>query len=150
MLETGSLTEKEMSFTLENDPAHYVSDPVSVRKMINLLKHHGLIYPDAEGRWHVTAELQEAVAGYLSPSPLAQQLLSLAKELRGWVQGQSGLIDQNAWEHQFRQRVEAVAEKAKRDHAEVDFWLDKLPSAAEAVRSIAEALERVARRLPSK
>jgi hypothetical protein len=42
----------------------------------------------------------------------------------------------------------ADREKAKRDHAEVDPWLDKLPSAADAVRQIAEALERVARRLP--
>ena len=73
-------------------------------------------------------------------------MLELAKELRHWAQGNAA-IDLNEWNQRFAGRVEAVREKAKRDHAEVDSWLDKLPSATGAVRQIADALERVARRL---
>jgi len=75
-------------------------------------------------------------------------MLDLARELRNWVQGSNGAVDLNEWTQRFADRVEALREKAKRDHAEVDPWLTKLPSAAGAVRQIADALERVARRLP--
>ena len=75
-------------------------------------------------------------------------MLQLAKEVRSWVQGNTGAIDLNEWTQRFAERVDAVREKAKREHAEVDSWLSSLPSAATSVRHIADALERIARRLP--
>jgi hypothetical protein len=148
MLDVGGLTEPEMSSALKSDPTNYVSDPVSVGRMLDLLKQHGLVVADSEGRWRVKPEIEDSVRRYLSPSPLALQMLQLAAELRNWVHDQTGLIDSNIWEQRFRERVEALREKAKRDHAEVDSWLSKQPGADTAVRQIADALERVARRLP--
>ena len=137
-----------MAEALTADSNNYVSNPVAVRRMLDVLKERHLVDADSEGRWRVKAVLEETVHKDLNPSQLALQMLQLAKELRRWVQGNNGPIDINDWAGRFCERVEALKEEAKREHAEVDPWLSKLPSAAGDVRRIADALERVARRLP--
>jgi hypothetical protein len=147
MLEVDGLTLNDMKLALE-EPPRYASDPASIRKMIEALQNHKLIQGDAEGRWRVKPELETVLRRYFEPSPLASKMLQLANELRASVYGQTGLIDGNYFEQQFRGRLNVLREKAARDHAETDFWLDKIPSGAEAVRNIADGLERIARSIP--
>ena len=61
MLNVGGLTESEMSVALKNDPSNYVSDAVSVRRMLDLLKDHGLVDADSEGRWRVKSAIEDTV-----------------------------------------------------------------------------------------
>ena len=84
---------------------------------------------------------------------LVEPGLELLLDGQGHLQGQG----RDGLEQHARDRVietpagdalTALRDKAKHDHAEVDPWLSKLPSAAASVREIADALERVARRLP--
>ncbi|MGB7219279.1 MAG: TIR domain-containing protein [Vicinamibacterales bacterium] len=147
MLDVGSLALNDMKLALD-EPPRYVSDPVSIEKMIKVLRDHRLVQGDSQGRWRVTPELEAVLRRYFGPPPLASQMLQLAEELRAWSQGQTGLIDANSFEEQFRARLNVLREKAERDHGETDPWLDKMPSAAGAVRTIADALERVARSIP--
>jgi hypothetical protein len=146
MLDGGGLTLNDMKDALEEPPG-YVSDPVSIETMIKAVHDHKLVQGDSQGRWRVRPELETVLRRYLEPSPLASKMLRLAGELRAWVHGQTGQIDMNVFDQQFRARLNVLRAKAERDHGETESWLDKLPSAAEAVRQIADALERVARNI---
>jgi hypothetical protein len=143
MLAKGSATRPEMKLALE-EPPHYVSDPISIEKMIQTLKASDLVQGSAEDRWRVTPELDGLLRQHLKPSAFAVKIRELAKDLRTSVEGQSGLIDGNLFEQQFRDRLTVLRDKAARDHGVTAPWLDKLPSNASSIRKIADALDRLA------
>jgi len=146
MLSVGGLTKSDMARVLQ-EPPNYVSDATSIDRMIALLKGHELVYSDPEGRWRVGAELEGAIRRYLDPSPLAAKMLELAADMRGALDGKTGAIEHNGWQQRFRVPLDAVKEKLKNDHAETDPAFDWVPSDAGMVRRMADALERLARKI---
>jgi hypothetical protein len=146
MLSDGGLTAEDMRRVLE-EPPRYVSDPVSIKKMLATLREFKLIEGDSQGRWRVKPDVAPTVRRLLEPSRLASQLLQLAQDLRAWTLGQPGSIDTNDFMQRFGNQIRVLREKAERDHGETDSWLDKTPSAVQAVRQIADALERIAGRV---
>jgi hypothetical protein len=148
MLAAGSLNRAEMTVALQ-EPPNYVSDPVSLKKMLAAMQQHQLVDTDPADRWRIKPELEPLIRQILEPSPLAHQCLALAMELRDWVKGMSGPIDTNDFEARFRARVKEVREKVARDYALTDPALDAIPGADVAVRRIADVLESVAWDLPA-
>ena len=148
MLALGSLTRAEMAEALETPPK-YVSDAVSIEKMLAAMDEHRLVDTDPADRWGIKPELAALIQQILEPSALAQRCLSLADDLRSWVSGHAGLIDTNAFEDRFRESLTALHDKLARDHAFTDPVLTGIPSGAERVRAIADALVRLAWELPT-
>ncbi len=125
------------------EPPKYVSDAMSLKDMLSALDEHRLVDTDPADRWCIEPELAPLIRQILEPSALAQRCLSLAGDVRSWVSGQAGLIDTNAFEDRFRERLTAVREKVARDYAITDPALTGMPSGAERVRAIADALMRM-------
>jgi hypothetical protein len=147
MLSTGGLAQTEMSKVLQ-EPPNYVSDESSIERMLDLLKHHQLIYSDPEGRWRVKAELEGTVRRYLDPSPLAAKMLELATNMRRSVDGLNGAIDHPEFQQHFREQLDAIREKLKTEYAETDPAFSWVPSDVSRVRQMADTLERIARKIP--
>lgn len=145
MLERGPLSLAEMATELA---AHRFGDnPEYVERVRNALRNHNLVHGDADGRWAVKPELKETLRACFNPS-LAQRMLNLAAAMRASVEGSDGLIDLNEFEQKFRVQLKLLAAEAEREHSQGDEWLSKLPSSAGGVRGIADALTRVATRVP--
>jgi plasmid stabilization system protein ParE len=123
--------------------------PYKLKKMLCALDEHRLVDTDPADRWCIKPELAPLIRQILEPSALAQRCLSLADDVRSWVSGQAGLIDTNAFEDRFREPLTAVREKLARDYAITDPVLTGMPSGAERVRAIADALMRIAWELPA-
>jgi hypothetical protein len=117
-----------------------------VQLVFDVLKNTGLLQADDDQRWTLRPDVKESVRRCLNPS-LPQKFQALADEMRGWAGTQTGGFDGNGWQQKFVPRLRALQQKA-RDHGEDDAWLDKLPSHYTAVNHIADALVRVAQRLP--
>jgi len=145
MLTSGTLTLEEMASELKN--ATFVHDTVSVKRMRDVLKNYNLVEGDAEGRWSVRSDVRDTLQGCFNP-PLSKRLMDLAQGMLAWVDGNNGLIDLNAFQQKFQTELNLLRDKAERDHSEGDEWLSKLPSSAGGVRGIADALVRVAQRVP--
>jgi hypothetical protein len=110
------------------------------------LKKTDLLQADDNQRWTLRPDVKHSVRRCLNPS-LAQKFQSLAEQMRAWAGTQTSGFDGNGWQHKFVPQLTALRQKA-RDHGEDDAWLDKLPSHHTAVNQIADALVRIAQRLP--
>lgn len=67
--------------------------------------------------------------------------------MRAWAGTQTSGFDGHGWQQRFVPQLTALRQKA-RDNGEDDAWLDKIPSHYTAVNQIADALVRIAQRLP--
>ena len=144
MLAGESLAFDDMRAVLER--SGFVSDGHSVQRVFDVLKNTGLLQADDDQRWTLRPEVKDSVRRCLNPS-LPQKFQALADEMRSWATTQTGGFDGNGWREKFAPRLGALRQKA-RDHGEDDSWLDKIPSHYTAVNQIADALVRVAQRLP--
>ena len=123
----------------------FVSDGHSVQHVLDVLKNTGLLQADDDQRC-VRPDVKDSVRRCLNPS-LPQKFQALADEMRAWAGTQTTGLDGNGWREKFVPRLGALRQKA-RDHGEDDAWLDRIPSHYSAVNQIADALVRVAQRLP--
>lgn len=144
MLAGESLGFDDMRVVLER--GGFVSDGHSVQRVFDALKNTGLLQADEDQRWTLRPDVKESVRRCINPS-LPQKFRALADEMRAWASTQTSGLDGNGWQQQFVPRLTALRQKA-RDHGEDDAWLDKMPSHYTAVNTIADALVRVAQRLP--
>lgn len=143
MLTVGGLTLSEMAADLEKQ--RFVSDAVSVERLLKALKDRHLVEGDFEGRWRVKPELRDVLRQCFEPASLSTRMLQLSEELLAWVAGQNGLIDPTEFSRRFRTKLDLLREKAERDYAEGDSLLTAMPSSAGGVRNIARALAEVAK-----
>jgi hypothetical protein len=148
MLTEGGLTLNDMARVLAETPPRFVSDPVSIQRMIDALQQRRLVRVDAQGRWRVRPELASMIRHDLQPSPLVSRLRQLAEELRRSVQGQTGWAGVNGIDERFGTRLSVLREQVERDHGVTDARLVKSPTDADAVREIADGLDSIARNIP--
>jgi hypothetical protein len=144
MLAGESLAFDDMRAVLER--SGFASDGHSVQLVFDVLKKTDLLQADDNQRWTLRPHVKDSVRRCLNPS-LAQKFQSLAEQMRAWAGTQIGGFDGNGWQEKFVPQLTALRQKA-RDHGEDDAWLDKIPSHYTAVNQIADALVRIAQRLP--
>jgi hypothetical protein len=145
MLAGESLAFDDMRAVLEG--SGFTTGGQSVQLVFDVLQRTGLLQADDDQRWTLRPDVKESVRRCLNPS-LRQKFQSLAEEMRAWASTQTSGFDGVAWHQAFVPRLTALRQKAKNDHGEDDGWFDKVPSHYTAVNQIADALVRVAQRLP--
>lgn len=145
MLREGGMTLQEMDTNLT--AASFPGGGAYVERVRDALKKGDLVEGDADGRWSVRPDVREILQQCFNP-PLSRRMLDLAARMRAWTEGSDGLIDGNGFQQKFRTELNLLRDKAATDHAQGDEWLSKIPSSGGGVRGIAEALERVAQRVP--
>ncbi|PYR72239.1 MAG: hypothetical protein DMF86_24210 [Acidobacteria bacterium] len=144
MLAGDHLTFDDMRAVLER--SGFAADGHSAQLVLDVLRRTDLLQADDNQRWSLRPDVKDSVRRCLNPS-LAQKFQSLAEQMRAWAGTQTGGFDGNGWQQKFVPQLTALRQKA-RDHGEDDAWLDKVPSHYTAVHQIADALVRVAQRLP--
>ena len=145
MLVLGGLTLPDMAAELAE---RLVSDSSSVERLLKALKDRRLVQGDFEGRWRIKPELEAILRRCFEPPSLSTRMRQLSAEMLGWVEGQDGLIDSDAFQQRFGTKLSLLRDKAARDHAEGHQLLRASPSSAGGVRNIAVALAEVPNRLP--
>lgn len=145
MLSAGTLTLAEMSEELK--VARFVDDPLSVERIRDVLKKHDLVEGDAEGQWTIKPELRDLIRECLNP-PLSKRMTNLADRMLAWTGGNNGMIDLNGFQQKFQTELNLLRDKVAQEHGDGDEWLSKIPSSGGGVRGIADALRRVAQRIP--
>ena len=78
----------------------------------------------------------------------AAQLVGLADRMLAWTGGNNGMIDLNGFQQKFQTELNLLRDKVAQEHGDGDEWLSKIPSSGGGVRGIADALRRVAQRIP--
>ena len=139
-----SLAFDDMRAVLER--SGFASDGHSVQLVLDVLKKTDLLQADDDQRWTLRADVKDSVRRCLNPS-LAHKFQSLAEQMRAWAGTQTSGFDANGWRQRFVPQLTALRQKA-RDNGEDDAWLDKIPRHYTAVNQIADALVRIAQRLP--
>src|SRR4029453_10594567 len=87
MLELGGLTLSQMGNELAASPERFVSDPVSVERVLAALKDRQFVQGDVEARWGVKPELGPVVRQCFDSPSLAIRMLKLSKDIVDWVDG---------------------------------------------------------------
>ena len=147
VLEAGTLASSEIAAALE---AHrLVSDGHSVDRIVNHQRDSDLIVRDHVGRWSVKDDARDVLRRCFD-APLSLRLLRVSDELREWLRqfSSSGGFDTNDFQQRFAHRIASLASTAKEKHSETEDWLSKQPSSVRGGEELAQALERLARRVP--
>jgi TIR domain len=148
MLQLGGLTLSQMSDELAAAPERFVSDPVSVERILAALRDGQLVEGDVEGRWRIRPELERVVRQCFESPSLATRMLQLSRELDEWLDGLGGTVDIPGFNQRFWTRVALLRNKAANEFAEGDEALGSNPTTVGGMRRIAKALVDVAQRLP--